>query len=160
MEHREKLVKKRFTDYSDSIISDRHREAFGYHMFINNFDWLGFHYELDKVTDICEFKHCSTKKIDLNSFNYKALINMADKLEVPCFIIFYNEEDWSYYLIQINKSEKVWKYAKKPMKITEKNLISALYKIKGREISKETLDKLSSSKYSDDKIPEIVGLVT
>jgi len=150
-------TKPQKTQFDDRTINLRHRNLFGRNMPFVNFDFLGMHYDNGIITDFTEFKHCAVKKIDLTQTNYTGMQDAADKLGVPFFIIVYDDSNWSYFMLQFNKNPNVKKWCPTPRRITEKDLVKGLYKVRGRTCPTNIIENLSEGKFSEVKIPDIIG---
>lgn len=122
-----------------------------------NFDFIGMHYDSGIITDFTEFKHCNIKEIKLHQSNYTGIQDAADKLGVPFFIIIYDDTNWSYFMLQFNKNPEIKQWCPKPRRITEKNLIKGLYKVRGQVCPEEVIEVLSESEFDETKIPIISG---
>lgn len=148
-------VKPRLTSYHDEAISMRHRNFFGRNLPCVNIDFLGIHYDRTEITDFVEFKDCHIKEINLSQANYVAIRKAADKLQVPFFIIVYDPENWSYWILQNNENPAVKTYVKQPGWLTEKDLILSLYKMRGYQVPAEVLQELSTAQFDRNKIPKV-----
>lgn len=150
-------VKPRLTQFNDDAISMRHRNFFGRNLPCVNIDFLGIHYDRTEITDFVEFKDCHIKEINLNQANYVAIQKAADKLGVPFFVIVYDPENWSYFMLQYNKNPEIKRYVQQPGRITEKDLILSLYRMRGYAVPREILTELSTAQYDKNKIPKVIS---
>jgi hypothetical protein len=126
--------------FRDERLSRRHR-LYGSACPMVDLDFLVIEYHLKKTVALIEYKHWKGEEtFDLNNANYQALMDMADRAELPFFVSFYHPETWNYIVYPGNAKSFEWITTKTEM--NEHDYVRFLYKMRYIEVKKEILEKL------------------
>tara|TARA_Y100000034_G_scaffold132279_1_gene194869 strand:- start:780 stop:1208 length:429 start_codon:yes stop_codon:yes gene_type:complete len=126
--------------FRDERLSNRHR-LYGSSCPMVDLDFIVIEYHLKKSVALIEYKHWrGESSLNLQDANYQALMDMADKAELPFFISYYHPETWNYIVYPTNMESFKWILLRTSM--TEKEYVKFLYKLRYLKVKQDILDKL------------------
>ena len=133
-------VKPEKYGFRDERLSRRHR-LYGVSCTMVDLDFIVIEYHLKKVVALVEYKHhrCESS-LNLEDSNYQALMDMADRADLPFFISFYHPKTWDYIVHPGNMNSFEWITTKTEM--NEHDYVRFLYKIRYINVKQDILDKL------------------
>lgn len=138
-------VKGERTGWRDMAISQRHR-MWGFNCPAADIDFLLIEYSAGKAKALIEYKHEGARinfeedNVGMHPKSYSALCDLANRANLPFFIIRYAENFRFWQVIPYNSYAKVWLAKEEVM--TEKEYVTFLYKLRGSEIPREIYGKL------------------
>lgn len=116
------------TGWRDQRISERHR-SWGIGSPAFDLDLILVEYSHCEPKALIEYKHERAAPVYLSDANYKALIRLADRAEIPAFIVRYaNDFSW-LNVCPLNALAKKWLPQKS--KVTEDEYVRFLYRLRG-----------------------------
>lgn len=118
-------VKPELYQWRDEWISSRHRE-FGWDAPMLDLDFPALEYDQGKPVALVEYKHYNAD-VKLWHPSFKAMRYMADKCEIPFFIIIYYPDHHNYYIIPMNDFARQVPRCEGPKMWTERNYVKMLY---------------------------------
>ena len=130
-------------------ISVRHRE-WGFDCPATNIDCVMCEYDHKIPQALIEFKGRSPQSGDKTSANSQTIINLANMADLPCFILYYNNSNWTFLILPLNKKaeQKYANWMKSFVNFPESGWISEfaavtfLYYLRNRLIPQDILEKL------------------
>lgn len=144
------------TGWRDEWISNRHRE-FGWNVAFTDIDFMGLEYDQGKPVCLIEYKHFNAK-INLSHPSIQAQKWLADKAELPFFLVVYLPEKFMYYVVPVNELAKNVPNCSEPKYWSEKNFVKLLYFMRNRICPTEVLDKMSKTVDKTLPLPNITGV--
>lgn len=138
-------VKSERTGWRDKAISERHR-LWGFNCPATDIDFLVIEYSAGKAKALIEYKHekahidFSKNGVGMHPKSYSALCDLADRANLPFFVIRYAENFRFWQVIPFNDHAKVW--LERETTMTEKEFVTFLYRLKGSLPPPEILEKL------------------
>lgn len=155
------MVKPEFTSIRDNSFSLWHRKLNdNYYMLdIDNFMWCLYDNNAEPLA-VMEEKSSKLDRIDLNSFQFKALRKLVKKLPLFLLITNFNEDscNFTFYVVAANKSAR--QFMKSLIKTDRTYLSEASYMKFESNLRKKKIDlsKMDKANILFDKfdLPEIV----
>jgi len=133
-------VKPEKYGFRDKRLSVRHR-LYGTSCPMVDLDLIVIEYHLKKTVALIEYKHWrGESSLNLQDANYQALMDMADRADLPFFISFYHPETWNYTVYPGNMNS--FKWIPKKTEMVEKDYVRFLYKLRYLKVKDEVLDNL------------------
>lgn len=130
------------TGWRDEWISNRHRE-FGWNAAFTDIDFMGLEYDQGKPVCLIEYKH-QNAKITLSHPSVQAQKWLADKAELPFYLVVYYPEAFAYYVVPVNEFAQNTVHCDQSKFWSERNFVKLLYFLRGRNCPTEILEKMSS----------------
>lgn len=152
----EQSVRVERNGWRDEWISNRHRE-FGWNVAFTDIDFMGLEYDQGKPVCLIEYKHFNAK-INLSHPSIQAQKWLADKAELPFFLVVYLPEKFMYYVVPVNELAKNVPNCSEPKYWSEKNFVKLLYFLRNRICPTEVLDKMSKTVDKTLPLPNITGV--
>lgn len=143
------------TGWRDEWISNRHRE-FGWNAAFTDIDFMGLEYDQGKPVCLIEYKHFNAK-INLDHPSIQAQKWLADKAELPFFLVVYYPKEFQYYVIPINDRAKQVPHCEGVKFWSEKNFVKLLYFLRNRVAPEEILRKMSKTLDKNLPLPNILN---
>tara|TARA_Y100000296_G_C5112050_1_gene225695 strand:- start:34 stop:462 length:429 start_codon:yes stop_codon:yes gene_type:complete len=138
-----KTVPRERTGWRDEEISRRHR-LYGVSCPMVDIDFLVSENHYDIPKSIIEYKHhFVTQPPDFQNIQYRTLINLSDRAELPFYAVYYNKNNWNYNIYPGNGIAH--KTIPNPIELSEKRYYSFLCYIRGIEPDENTLRMLNES---------------
>jgi hypothetical protein len=122
-------VKAERTGWRDLELSRRHR-LYGFDVPAVDIDFLLCEYDQSKATALIEFKHERAGFLHPVHPNYQALIDLADRAEVPIFASRYAADFSAYCAIPLNGQAR--SIMPKNTRLTERQWVEFLHRLRGR----------------------------
>jgi len=133
-------VPKERCGWRDEKISRRHRR-WGRSCPLVDLDWLVIEYHTNKAVALIEYKHKNVKSPpNIQNSNYQALIDLADKADIPIYAVYYDPDVWSFDVFPIN--DKACEWLNSPAKMTEREYVRLMYQIRYTTIGADVLKNL------------------
>jgi len=89
-----------------------------------------------KITDWIEYKSRYTVEIELDHPGIISGINAADQLNIPFFMIFTDDDDFTFRIYQFSIKNEVKKWIpKNGCKISEKDLVWLFWHVRGGDLN-------------------------
>jgi hypothetical protein len=145
------------TGWRDEWISNRHRE-FGWNAAFTDIDFMGLEYDQGKPVCLIEYKH-QNAKINLDHPSIQAQTWLADKAELPFFLVVYYPKEFQYYVVPINNYAKQVPYCQEAKFWSEKNFVKLLYFLRNRIAPEEILQKMSKTLDKNLPMPNFLNEV-
>ncbi len=139
-------VREERTGWRCEEISRRHR-TWGYNCPGVDLDFLIAEYNHGKPVALIEYKHKRAQTPIITHPTYQALIALADGYSggsLPCLIVFYCPEAWTFKVKALNESAKKHFGHIEDEIITEQRFVRGLYLLRKKVLSDE--DELAISK--------------
>jgi len=133
-------VRKERTGWRDERISFRHRQ-WGWDCPGVDLDWLFLEYDQGKAVAIVEYKHEKAGSLSLAHPTYQAMIDLSNRAGIPCFVVRY-ADDFSWWLATAMNA-KGMRWIPRPQRMTEREWVTFLYHIRGRELPQEVIRTIS-----------------
>ena len=131
-------VREERTGWRDEALSRRHRE-WGWDCPMLDIDFLVVEYDSGKAIALIEYKHEMSPEQRSSHPSYQALIDLGNKAGMPVFAVRY-AEDFSWWRIVPLNSEA--RGVTEVTTLTEREYVALLYKLRGRFIPLEVLERL------------------
>lgn len=138
----ERQVKTERTGWRDEWISNRHR-GWGWDCPMVDIDWLVVDYTRKQAVAIVEYKAKGAKQPNPADANYTVLRGIADKLNIPFFVVFYSPDEAMFMVEAFNPLGKAIVANKQVM--TERQYVGFMYSIRKEPIDHALLGKLSNT---------------
>jgi len=137
-------VRRERTGWRDEGLSRRHRE-WGWDCPMVDIDFLALEYDAGKAIAIVEYKHEGAMPQDYTNKSYQALKDLANKAQLPLFVVWYARDFASWKVDALNKYAK----AVAPSKtiLTEKKYVEFLYSLRSRILPNDLRLKAAPSSY-------------
>ena len=126
--------------WRDVQLSIRHRK-YGCDVPATDIDHLLIEYDCAQPTALIEHKHLLAGAVNLSHANYRATTELADRANLPFFVVRYNPERWTYRIQPANGIAQGVVFD--PATCTEREYVEFLYRIRGREAPPELLAQLN-----------------
>jgi hypothetical protein len=126
------------TGVRDLALSNRHR-LYGFDCPATDIDFLLLEYNHGQPIALIEHKH-KNALVNLNDSSIVATKNLADRAQLPFFIVRYNPDNWHYIAIPGNRYATSHVVA--PTLLMEEEYISLLYKMRGGTVPQYVLDAI------------------
>lgn len=139
------------SNWRDQWISNRHRD-FGWRAPFTDIDFMGFEYDNNNPIALIEYKHCHAN-IKLNGSPIQLQLNVANKLEIPFFVVAYYPDYHNFYVIPMNDIAKSIPQCNAPKVWTERNFVKLLYWMRKKNCPQNVLDNMWNSKLPHNAIP-------
>lgn len=142
-------VKREFMGFRDAWISDRHRR-WGKDAPMVDIDFLVIDYDRCQVRALVEYKcgvrddGIATAPPDFARANYQTLINMADRLSVPMFVVYYDRARITFTVYPANRWAQ--HLTTTPKIFSEVEWVERIYALSGRILPDNLRAVLSNSK--------------
>lgn len=136
-------VRQERTGWRDQKISERHR-MWGYNCPAVDLDFLVVEYNVGKPVGLVEYKHEGAAMPNFNHPTYRALSELANAANLPFLIAFYNNTQWWFKVFPVNTRAKAIFTSSETL--SEKEYVTALYKMRSRIIELAVLNKLNTAK--------------
>ena len=117
------------TGFRDEAISRRHR-TWGFNCPARDIDFLMVESDKRLPVALVDYKHVNASESEVNSREHEPIINMADKCEIPFFIVLYDDVRWWFTVIPKNKFAKE---ITKTVTLTEHDYVWFQYELRGRD---------------------------
>ncbi len=141
-------VKKERNGWRCEWISERHRH-FGWDCPMTDLDFPALEYNSGKAVCLIEYKHYNAQ-IKLNHPSMKAMTWMADKCEIPFFVVVYYPESNNYFVVPMNDSAKAVPHCSESKMWSERNYVKMLYWLRKMNCPENILAELKSNKFPED----------
>lgn len=132
-------VKKERTGWRDENLSERHRR-WGWNTPCVDLDFLFLEYDKGKAVALIEYKHENARAQYASHPTYQALIDLGTRAGVPVFACRYAGDFSWFKIVSLNDIAKEW--LPKRQEMTEAELVSFLYHIRGYSVPQSVLDGL------------------
>jgi len=135
-------VKPEHLGFRDMRLSERHRR-WGWDCPAVDIDFFFLEYDKGNPTAIVEYKHEHLKKVSLGHPTYHAMTILAEKAEIPFFVVRYKDDFSAFHIIPVNS------YAKSKMPdgekfMSESTWVRFLYWLRGYECPQSIIDGLKT----------------
>ena len=121
-------VRAERSGWRDETISKRHR-LWGWDCPAIDIDFLMIEYNRGNPIALVEYKHERAMEFNIKHTSYQAMIKLANASKIPCFVARY-ADDFSWWdITPINGYAT--KFLPKKQRITERQWVAMLYKIRG-----------------------------
>lgn len=120
-------------------MSERHR-LWGWDCPAVDLDFLFLEYDRGKAVAIVEYKHERAKPQTSAHPTYQAMINLANRANIPIFACRYTGDFSLFKVVALNDTGR--QHLPERIEIDEARWVSFLYRVRGRKISQETIQKL------------------
>lgn len=138
-------VRAERTNWRDEGISHRHR-TWGYDCPAQDIDFLLMEYDKCKVVAIIEYKNTHAEGQTINKPQYKALIDLGNRANVPVFNVRYSDDYTNYVVTALNEKAVLIlpnSHSNPPRtSMTELEYVKFLYFLRNRKIPNEILQHL------------------
>lgn len=143
-------VRAERTNWRDEKLSRRHRE-WGWDCPAVDIDLLMVEYDRGRAAAIVEYKNEHAKKQTMKkmSANYKALIDLGNRADVPVFTCRYSDDLTQYRVTPLNKAalffarnQGFFTETQKQAIMSEETWVTFLYAIRGRAVPQKVLDTI------------------
>ena len=141
----------------DSWISTRHR-LFGSICYFADLDYVlteadnmndsafrGMEYYNNQPVALIEYKHYSHNG-DTTHPSFQALAYMADKCQIPAFLVRYNPEQYTYLVKPLNKYAQAVPWCQSEKLFSEKNYVKLMYWLRKQVCPPQVLARLEGEK--------------
>lgn len=133
-------IKPERTGWRDQKLSQWHRQL-GFNAPAVDLDFLLLEYDKGLPTAIIEYKNERAQPVSLGHPTYHALSTLAEKAEIPFFIVRYKSDLSDFHVTPVNS------YAKRKLPKGERNMTEAifvkfLYWLRGLKCPREILENL------------------
>lgn len=128
------------TGWRDIGLSSRHRDYYGFNCPAVDVDFLLLEYDRGVPAALVEYKHEYVFRIKPDHPSYQALTSLADASGIPCFVTRYARDYRWYEPRPLNDRARELRPMAKRM--TEKQWVGLLYRIRGREMPYDIASKL------------------
>lgn len=137
----ERTVRQERTGWRDQGLSERHR-AWGWNCPAVDLDFLFLEYDRGKAVAIVEYKHETAQPAYPSHPTYQAMIDLGTRASVPVFGVRY-ANDYSWFRVHpLNTIAHQWLTT--PEKMTERQWVAFLYRLRGYEVPVAVLDSLNT----------------
>ena len=133
-------VRRERTGWRDKALSRRHRQ-WGWDCPAVDIDFLLLEYDTGKAAAIVEYKNERAKPVLACHPTYQAMIDLGNRAGVPVIVCRYTDDFSSWMITPLNDEAR--KYIPQRAKLTEREWVSLLYKIRGYEVPQKVLDDLN-----------------
>jgi hypothetical protein len=133
------------TGWRDKELSERHR-LWGFNCPMVDLDFLAVEYHIGKPVLIADYKRFTAQKPDLRHPSYKAITLLADGYQdgpLPFIIPFYWPNIWAFRVIPVN--EEARKHFYEDERLTEKEYVSRLYRIRSLALTGNIIPALNNT---------------
>lgn len=127
-------VKEERSGWRDLALSKRHRR-WGWDCPAVDLDFLFLEYDKGKAVALVEYKHERAALQYRTHPTYQAMIDLADRAKLPCFACRYANDFIWFKPIPLNNYAK--SMLAEPIRMTECEWITFLYRIRGYEVPKQ-----------------------
>jgi hypothetical protein len=127
------------TGWRDMNLSERHR-MWGWDCPAVDLDFLFLEYDRGKAVAIVEYKHEKAKPQSSIHPTYQAMIDLANRAEIPLLACRYTGDFSSFAVVSLNS--KARDFLPERTVVDEAGWVSMLYRIRGRNISAEEVARL------------------
>lgn len=128
------------TNWRDEGLSQRHRK-WGWDCPMLDIDFLALEYDKGKASAIVEYKNEHAEPQYASHPSYQAIIDLGNRAELPVIACRYSDDYMKYKAVALNEYAK--KYLPNREEFDELGWVNLLYRIRGREITKEVLSGMS-----------------
>lgn len=133
-------VRQERTGWRDEALSLRHRQ-WGFDCPAVDIDFLLCEYDSGKVSGLIEYKNEHANLQYASHPTYRALIDLGNKADIPVIACRYSDDLSKYRGIPLNECAK--KFIPERKDFDEVGWVTLLYKIRGREMPYELLEKMN-----------------
>ncbi len=127
-------VRPERSGWRDLALSQRHRQ-WGWDCPAVDVDFLLVEYDGGKASALVEYKHEQAPWLRVWHPTVRALIDLANRAELPAFVVRY-ASDFSWWLVRpINQLAQDW--LPETRRLTERQWVALLFRIRGREMPAE-----------------------
>lgn len=132
-------VAKERTGWRDMNLSERHR-MWGWDCPAVDLDFLFLEYDKGRAVALVEYKHERAKPQLAVHPTYQAMIDLANRADVPVFACRYAADFSWFRIIPLNSRAK--DHAPQRFETDEAGWVAFLYRIRGREITQAEIQEL------------------
>lgn len=125
----EPAVKRERTGKRDLALNDRHR-LWGWNVPAEDLDFV--EYDNKKAVALVEYKKENAPPVPRTDVNLLVLCDLADRAGLPAFVVRY-AFDFSWWTVRALNGIAMEIVPKPMLKISEKEYVDFLYKIRGRQ---------------------------
>lgn len=147
-------VKQERTGWRDEGLSRKHRE-WGWDCPMIDIDFLALEYDSGKAVAIVEYKNQRALSENFSHKSYQALINLADKAQLPLFAVWYTEDFYFWEVYPLNKYAVL--IIPESTTMTEKEYVEFLYSIRSRVLP-EDLKSIFTLRQHQELLREIQNI--
>lgn len=135
-------VKQERTSWRDQGLSERHR-LWGWDCPAIDIDFLLLEFDEGKACALVEYKNEHAQTQHTKHPSYKALIDLGDRAGVPVFACRYSDDFVKWVVFPLNEKAKPLLPPEWGTKMTEREYVSFLYGIRGKEAPGILLSQLN-----------------
>ena len=128
------------TGWRDSALSQRHRK-FGSNAPAVDLDFVLVEFDDCRPAALVEYKHECASPQYITSPQFQVLINLANAAHLPAFAVRY-AADFSWWLC-VPLNDEARKHLPERKRMSEKEYVSLLYRVRGREAPQSVFDGLN-----------------
>lgn len=132
-------VREERTGWRDLSLSRRHRR-WGWDCPAVDLDFLFLEYDRGKAVALVEYKHERAAPQYATHPTYQAMIDLGTRAGIPVFACRYKDDFSVWRGVPLNESAKHW--LARPVEMTEREWVTLLYRIRGREPDAELWNSL------------------
>jgi hypothetical protein len=140
------------TGWRDEALSRRHR-TWGVVCAGTDIDFLFIEYAFGIPIALVEYKECRKIKnggVDIKDCNNLALCHLADNSKIPFLIAYYWPEIYAFRVLPVNSYARGYFYQDE--KLTEREYVSRLYKMRSSVLVDNVKDKLYNALPKEDML--------
>lgn len=134
-----RAVAKERSGWRDEALSQRHRR-WGWNCPAVDLDFLCLEYDSGKAVALVEYKHQNSPTQYAAHPSYRALVDLGNRAGIPVFAVRYGN-DFSWWRV-ISLNDQAVSIIGEEIKMTEREWVTFLYKLRGQDISESLLDQL------------------
>jgi len=135
-------VKQERTSWRDKGLSERHR-LWGWDCPAIDIDFLLLEFDEGKARALVEYKNEHAKTQRTGHPSYKALIDLGDRAGVPVFACRYSDDFVKWVVFPLNEKAKPLLPPEWGTEMTEREYVSFLYELRGKEAPGILLSQLN-----------------
>lgn len=129
-----KTVRKERTGWRDERISKRHK-AWGWDCPALDIDFLMLEYDRGRAEAVVEYKHENAQEVRLGHPSVRAVVDLADRADLPAFLVRYADDFEWWYVTPLNDHARA--LLPQARKMAEAEWVEILYRCRGRELPLE-----------------------
>lgn len=132
-------VRQERSSWRDEKLSERHRH-WGWNCPALDIDFLMLEYDAGQPSALVEYKNEHAALQYPTHPSYQALIELGDRAGIPVIACRYADDFKWWRVIPLNQKAK--EFVPERKEVTEKEFVTLLYKLRGRDIPQKIVDGL------------------